>query len=248
MKTTCKVIEDLLPLYHDGVCSGESKEAVEEHLKACEGCREELRLLDSSFSAPKPFENEEKAAEAAVKAWKKGKIKSFITGCMIALSLVLFSALSYAGTHFFTTAEADNFDALLSLARISGEDMTFVKSEQKGNYLALLVKNEDDGCDMYVFDRDGVFKNRWSYSGVSYGFSAEMNSWNYGSPQGEAVLIFYGTDLPDGMRRYTFNNSGDVYICPVENNTVLDIFVIPDTNDINAVPIPLNDNMEYLDY
>ena len=29
MKENCKVIEDLLPLYHDGVCSEESKEFVE---------------------------------------------------------------------------------------------------------------------------------------------------------------------------------------------------------------------------
>ena len=35
MKTPCNVIRDLLPLYHDGVCSPESRQLVEEHLEKC---------------------------------------------------------------------------------------------------------------------------------------------------------------------------------------------------------------------
>ena len=36
MKTSCKIIEDLLPMYHDGICSEESAVLIEEHLKECE--------------------------------------------------------------------------------------------------------------------------------------------------------------------------------------------------------------------
>ena len=32
MKYSCNMIQDLIPLYIDGVCSEESKEAVEQHL------------------------------------------------------------------------------------------------------------------------------------------------------------------------------------------------------------------------
>lgn len=39
MKYDCGLIKDLLPLYCDGVCSEQSKNAVEEHLEECEGCR-----------------------------------------------------------------------------------------------------------------------------------------------------------------------------------------------------------------
>lgn len=42
MKNECAVIEDLLPLYADGVCSQESRELVEEHLSRCETCRTAL--------------------------------------------------------------------------------------------------------------------------------------------------------------------------------------------------------------
>ena len=40
MKVTCKVIQDLLPLYHDGVASPDTAALVEEHLQTCEACQE----------------------------------------------------------------------------------------------------------------------------------------------------------------------------------------------------------------
>ncbi|MBR5943807.1 MAG: zf-HC2 domain-containing protein, partial [Lachnospiraceae bacterium] len=48
MKYECKVIEDLLPLYKDGICSEESKKAVEEHLNECPECRKMLDELNDT--------------------------------------------------------------------------------------------------------------------------------------------------------------------------------------------------------
>ncbi len=38
----CNIIKDLLPSYIDEICSQESVEAVEEHLKNCVGCKRVL--------------------------------------------------------------------------------------------------------------------------------------------------------------------------------------------------------------
>lgn len=38
MKWDCEIIEDLLPLYEDGVCSEKSREAVQLHLRQCSRC------------------------------------------------------------------------------------------------------------------------------------------------------------------------------------------------------------------
>ncbi len=54
MKVTCKVIQDLLPLYHDGVASPDTAALVEEHLKDCEACQEVYHKLQESPSAPLP--------------------------------------------------------------------------------------------------------------------------------------------------------------------------------------------------
>lgn len=40
MKYPCDMIQDLLPLYLDGVCSEKSKKAVEEHLAECSDCKD----------------------------------------------------------------------------------------------------------------------------------------------------------------------------------------------------------------
>ena len=44
----CELIQDLLPLYQDNVCSNSSKIAVEEHLRECEGCRTVMQQLKST--------------------------------------------------------------------------------------------------------------------------------------------------------------------------------------------------------
>lgn len=51
----CNIVKDLLPLYIDGCCCGESAEAVEEHLRGCETCRaawETMRAEPETAPAP----------------------------------------------------------------------------------------------------------------------------------------------------------------------------------------------------
>ena len=45
----CNVIKDLLPLYVDNVCSNETKKLIEEHLKKCKDCEQELTLLKANI-------------------------------------------------------------------------------------------------------------------------------------------------------------------------------------------------------
>ena len=62
MKVTCKVIQDLLPLYHDGVASPDTAALVEEHLKDCEACQEEFHKLQEAvdLALPSPEREEQK--------------------------------------------------------------------------------------------------------------------------------------------------------------------------------------------
>ncbi len=90
MKTYCNIIRDLLPLYHDGVCSQESTELVQGHLQACPQCRQELQMLETE-DVDLPAKPEEKnLAQAASNAWKRGRRKACIAGIAMALVGVLF--------------------------------------------------------------------------------------------------------------------------------------------------------------
>jgi len=64
MKKDCDVILDLLPLYHDRVCSEKSRELVEDHLKECESCRQALDSISKEISAPNV------SMKDAGKAWR----------------------------------------------------------------------------------------------------------------------------------------------------------------------------------
>lgn len=54
-KTDCNIIRDLLPLYIDEVCSSQSRQLVEEHLKECESCRRELEQMKSDMPLESPM-------------------------------------------------------------------------------------------------------------------------------------------------------------------------------------------------
>ena len=45
MKYDCEIIQDLLPLYIDDVCSIKSKVVIEEHILECSKCKELLSEL-----------------------------------------------------------------------------------------------------------------------------------------------------------------------------------------------------------
>ena len=47
-KLPCEVVQDILPLYHDGVCSGASRKMVENHLQECRTCKTLLQEMDET--------------------------------------------------------------------------------------------------------------------------------------------------------------------------------------------------------
>ncbi|MFT4146356.1 MAG: zf-HC2 domain-containing protein [Mobilitalea sp.] len=97
MKLPCKLIDDLLPLYHDNVCSQESRTFVEEHLKDCEACRTQLsKLTSETEDIPRALE-EAKPLKALRSAWEKGKKRSFIKGVLIAVLLCTVLVGGYLG-------------------------------------------------------------------------------------------------------------------------------------------------------
>ncbi len=87
MKLPCETIRDLLPLYHDGVCSETSKNLVAEHVKTCAACAAQLYALDAEMEMPK-LETDEAKPLKTIR--RKNRIK------IIALGLTVFLAVFIA--------------------------------------------------------------------------------------------------------------------------------------------------------
>lgn len=71
MKLPCKVVEDLLPLYYDGICTEESAALVEEHLKDCPCCSHLLSDLRSDVALPKKSADDIQPLKKLQKSYQK---------------------------------------------------------------------------------------------------------------------------------------------------------------------------------
>ena len=93
MSLSCEVIRDLLPLYHDGVCSGESRELVEAHLCGCADCAAVLRELRGEIELP----HEEPDDGAVLKKLRKNMKRTWLRGAAAVLTAVLLVAAGWYG-------------------------------------------------------------------------------------------------------------------------------------------------------
>lgn len=94
MKWNCELIQDLLPLYEEDLCSPASRQAVQEHLEECEYCRR--------LTAPLPIEMPHEIPEAdhavkkSIKKVKRRWLASLLAA-VLAVPLLLLSLNQYRG-------------------------------------------------------------------------------------------------------------------------------------------------------
>lgn len=70
----CNVIVDLLPIYKEDICSDETRELVEEHLRSCEDCRQLCENMTVPQTEKKVVPNEAVTFKKVEKKLKRGKI------------------------------------------------------------------------------------------------------------------------------------------------------------------------------
>lgn len=94
MKYPCPIINDLLPLYADGVCSEESRQAVMEHLKDCACCRKEYEKMEQYAAQTRnhyPSEVKSTAfigTDSLVKVRRELLFKRILTAAVAALLVI----------------------------------------------------------------------------------------------------------------------------------------------------------------
>lgn len=95
MNISCKIAEDLLPLYLDNSCSEDSQAALEKHLKDCPSCRMKLNRMQSDITDEiHPEQSAPKLANYAKKVrHHRVRVAVFIVVASILSSVVL--ALGY---------------------------------------------------------------------------------------------------------------------------------------------------------
>ena len=139
MKISCKVIEDLLPLYHDDICSAESKTLVDEHLRSCESCKLILTAMDGAFELQPEDQSGQKALEGIQSTWRKSNRKALIQGIAIALAVIILGICA-AGVIWYRTQAL----FYLELSERMIEKYPGVSAEYPHEYLAPTTEGQTD--------------------------------------------------------------------------------------------------------
>lgn len=110
MKLDCEVVQDLLPLYHDEVCSKKSRNLVDEHLSECEKCRTYLRNLDAELELGDTVETVKPLASVH-RRLNRMRVAAFSVG--LALAIVLCFGAWWGLTQYsFIPLTPDEFTAV----------------------------------------------------------------------------------------------------------------------------------------
>lgn len=180
MKYSCNLIRDLIPLYCDEVCSEESREAVETHMKECEECQsfyhemKQTTLVQESIE-DSSYEDQQLASMKKIK--KKWKKKNFafgtvgiIIGTVIAGLAVKFLMMAgVMGILLWDSArskikvyeDADNYQNYIG----SNADEEYRDKWGMEDYLIFPKAISDT---MEVKDFKFVYYNPWDAQYVSY--------------------------------------------------------------------------------
>ncbi|WNS45554.1 zf-HC2 domain-containing protein [Paenibacillus sp. MMS20-IR301] len=200
-KLSCEVVEDLLPLYHDEVCSAATKEAVGAHLATCSRCSSALRKLQQSSSLP--FERiarnkEEVAGLSSFQGYfHRSRVLSFVKGLLLATAVCAVLILGYAGLFRWNITEVPS--SAIDITEVSllqnGKIAYHVKVTDGYEVNQINGKMENDGI-FYITPVRPVFKSR-KFAELGLGnrydtIDLEILNANRTDPSTRIKAVYYG--------------------------------------------------------
>lgn len=146
----CKIIEDLLPLYYDGVVNETTKAAVEDHLNDCEKCKKDYEKYSGVvFSC-----DEKSTSEEFVLLMKKKRRKQILT--IILVSMLCGLVLSGSYNLLFKAYIKPVGDIEVKCAHKYTDDVTY--SNKKVDKLFIVYKTariSDGEMKRNVYEKNG---------------------------------------------------------------------------------------------
>ena len=234
MKKNCNVIKDLLPLYVDGVCSEESKQLVEEHLKNCHDCQEYLKELKFDIKEDKESEVNVFKKFAKMINFKIIRNAVIITCGILAISIPIIRAinnyefsLEYNEDMDITFKEFSNRWELLFSANIEGVDYgTVLRTKENEENVNLIFITRKTNLRDYLLSKKDKIK------------SIRPPEINYESINpSEKMKVYYTTEDLD----YIKNASEEELKQIIDNSTLIY------TNDLKTSSITCNmNNKEFI--
>ncbi len=84
----CEMVQDLIPLYSEGLCSDMSRKIVEGHMAACETCRQLLTQIPADAVQDTTITDESKPFRKVHKKMKKSRLRNVILSVALAAVVI----------------------------------------------------------------------------------------------------------------------------------------------------------------
>lgn len=189
MKWNCELIQDLLPLYEEDLCSPTSRKAVQEHLEECECCRRLTAPLP--IEVPHEIPDADHAVKKSIKKVKRRWLASLLAA-VLAVPLLLLSFNQYKGSGLCFTNLDDIYTAWRFLHALETED--WEKAAQMHDFSA------DYESIIEALSQDVAF---WGRSFTP----CDVAGYDYAAPMSHSIP----TTLDD-LYGYLYNRQGTAMI------------------------------------
>ncbi|WP_167957998.1 anti-sigma factor [Anaerosporobacter faecicola] len=109
MKVSCNVIKDIMPLYVEELASQDSIQMIEEHMKSCEMCKEELERMKKGQMHIVDKEKAERSLQS-VKKTIKNKRSRAIAFFSLLVFVVMLTVFSYVVSPIYISYEESGME------------------------------------------------------------------------------------------------------------------------------------------
>ena len=208
VKLTCDMVNDMLPLYVDGVLSEESKAAVAGHLAKCKKCQQTAADMNAKIDGLDKLADTD---GGLFKRVQKNFRKKYILRSIIVILLFLilwFGANFYLVEHYKPInpkAKAEGIKQCLTVVDIDGEYYLH-QTELFARGEIVLLNCEDGVVNFYLGENGirslGLIKNYTitpKYQQlIDPEFMSEVTTVNYCKPDGTVITTLWqaGDELP----------------------------------------------------
>lgn len=179
MKLSCDVIQDLLPLYVDKACSGDSAGLVEEHMEECEVCKKVYDAMSAEGKTEELVKSEafrEKQATSVKKVKKKWSLSKkiflavgiVIGGALVFLFSKVLAAIGVIGLLMIdsATTKVQVYDDVAKYTTYIGEECHEEYGKKRSDRFEIFP--EEITLKMFVQEFQHVYYNPWDPQYVSY--------------------------------------------------------------------------------
>ena len=193
MKLSCDVINDLLPLYHDEVCSEESKRIVEEHLKECENCREIAKKIGGEFHVPQKELDDATFFKNIQQEYKiKNIVFSILLICLVGIGSHLARNYQFmpVGASSFQISEVSQLEDKtigFYMKICDGKDVRFITAKRANEEGIVYIHGKRALMEETIDNSIGYHEQYFYYNAEEY------NQWLSGLDQSanEDLQLFY---------------------------------------------------------